>query len=176
VDNNHKTYRDFIEDYIFKWRPNEVKYGQEWRVDKPITVRLADGTTAVKKPNTHTAWYNVRRPLYKFFEVSFAEGLTGGLSIEDTIQLGEQIYRTIKSDKQDRPALQDVKQRFVTALQNMGIWGERACVGACSSILRDAVTDALEILYHGDDTLIDEDTELQDDAIHETTEEIDVHH
>jgi hypothetical protein len=115
--------------------------------------------------------------LYKFFEVSFAEGLTGGLSIEDTIELGEQIYRSvIRSDKQDQPALQDVKQRFVTALQNMGIRGERACVGACSSILQDAVTDALEILYHGDGTLIDDDTELQDDAIHETTEEIDVHH
>jgi hypothetical protein len=52
VDNNHKTFHAFIEDYIFKWQPNNVKYGQDWRVDKPITVRLTNGTTAVKKPNT----------------------------------------------------------------------------------------------------------------------------
>jgi hypothetical protein len=29
VDNNHKTFHAFIEDYIFKWRLNKVKYGQE---------------------------------------------------------------------------------------------------------------------------------------------------
>jgi hypothetical protein len=88
VDNNHTTFCAFIEDYIFKWRPNKVKYGQEWRVDKPRTV---EGPPAVKKPNTRAAWYNVRQPKYKFFEVSLAEGLATGLSIENTIKQGEQI-------------------------------------------------------------------------------------
>jgi hypothetical protein len=60
VGNNHKTFCVFIEDYIFKWQPNEVKYGQDWRVDKPITVCLGDGTSAVKKPNTRAAWYYVQ--------------------------------------------------------------------------------------------------------------------
>jgi hypothetical protein len=72
--------------------------------------------------------------------------LATGLSIEDTIEQGEQIYHSaIKSDKQEQPALQDVKRKFVTALQNKGIRGNRACVGARASILRDEVTDALTI-------------------------------
>jgi hypothetical protein len=122
VDNNHKIFHAFIEDYILKWRPNEVKYGQEWRVDKPIIVQLADGTTTVKKPNTRAAWYNVQQPMYEFLEVSFVEGLATGLSIEDTIEQGKQIYcSAIKSDKQEQPAMQDVKRKFVTALQNKGI-------------------------------------------------------
>jgi hypothetical protein len=98
--------------------------------------------------------------------------LATGLSIEDTIKQGEQIYRSaIKLDKQEWPALQDLKQKFVTALQNKGIQGDRAC----ASILHDEVTDALTILCNRD-TLIDEDTQLQVDPIHETTEEIYIHH
>jgi hypothetical protein len=176
VGSNHKTFRAFIEDYIFKWRPNEVKYGQDWRVDKPITLCLGDGTSAVKKPNTRAAWYNVQQPMYDFFEVSFAEGMANGLSIKDTIEQGEQIYRSaIKSNKQEQPALQDVKRKFVATLQNMGIRGDRACVGARAFILHDEVTDALTTLCNRD-TPIGEDTPLQDDPIHETTEEIDINH
>jgi hypothetical protein len=122
VDNNHKTFRAFIEDYIFKWQLNKVQYGQAWRVDKPITVHLVDGTSAVKKSNTRAAWYNVQQPMYEVFEVSFAEGLANGLSIKDTIKQGEEIYRSaITSDEQEWPRLQDVKRKFVAALQNMGI-------------------------------------------------------
>jgi hypothetical protein len=114
--------------------------------------------------------------MYEFFEVSFAEGMANGLSIEDTIKQGKQIYRSaIKSDKQEQPTLQDVKQKFVAALQNMCIQGDRACVGACASILHDEVTDALNTLTNGD-TPIGEDTPLQDDPINETTEEIDINH
>jgi hypothetical protein len=106
VDNKHKLYCAFIDDYIFKWR----------LYDKPITVRLPDGTTAVKKPNTRAAWYNVPRPMYEFFEVSFAEGLASGLSIEETIEPGKPTYvSVIKLDKQEWPALQDAKRKFVIA-------------------------------------------------------------
>jgi hypothetical protein len=168
VDNNHKTYRSFIEDYIYKWRPNEVNYGQEWRVDKPVTVRLVDGTTAVKKSNTRAAWYNVRRPMYEFFEVAYEEGLTKALTIDDIIEQGEEIYRSaIVSGKQERPRLQDVKRQFIAALKNMGIRGERACIGARASILLDAVTNALDILNNGG-TPIGGDTTRQDDQPDET--------
>jgi radical SAM superfamily enzyme len=114
--------------------------------------------------------------MYEFFEVSFAEGLANGLSIEDTIKQGKEIYcSAITSDEQEQPRLQDVKQKFVAALQNMGIRGDRACVGARASILRDEVTEALTTLCNRD-TPIGVDTPLQDDWIHETTEEIDNNH
>jgi hypothetical protein len=107
--------------------------------------------------------------MYKIFEVSFAEGLASGLSIEETIEQGKQIYvSAIKLDKQEWPALQDVKKQFVISLQEKGILGDRACVGACASIRRDEVTEALTILCNRD-TLIDEDTQLHDDPIHVTT-------
>jgi hypothetical protein len=67
VDNNHKTYGAFIVDYINKWRPFEVKYGQEWQVNKAITICQAHGKPiSAQKPWTlcgyctkhrfHTDW------------------------------------------------------------------------------------------------------------------------
>jgi hypothetical protein len=130
VDNNHKTCRAFISDYIDKWQPLEILYGNEWRVDKPITVRQPDGTTKLRKQNTRAAWYNVHRPMYEYFEFTVASGAT----ILEAIEHGELIYDSAwQSDKQERPALKDVKAKFIAELQFREVRGERACVGSRAS-------------------------------------------
>jgi hypothetical protein len=140
VDNNNKTYRAFIVDYVNKWRPYEVKYGPAWRVDRPITGRLPDGTTTKQKQNTRAAWYNVRRPMYAFFEFKVASGS----SIETTKQEGEVVFKSaITSVKQARPSLQSVKKKFIEALASLNQRGSTPCVGARASILREEVTIAL---------------------------------
>jgi hypothetical protein len=149
VDNNHKTYRAFICDYIDEWRPLEMLYGNEWQIDKPLIVRQPDGTTKMRKQNTRAAWYNVRRPMYEYFEFTVASGAT----IEEAIEHGELIYKSARlSDKQERPALKDVKKKFIAELQFSNVRGEQACVGSRASILRDEVTDALET-FRNDNTV-----------------------
>lgn len=43
VDNNNLTFKDFITDYVEKWRPLEIQHGSAWRVDKPVDWRTSDG-------------------------------------------------------------------------------------------------------------------------------------
>jgi hypothetical protein len=108
VGNNHKTYQAFISDYIDKWQPLEILYGNEWRLDKTITVHQPDGTTKLQKQNTRAAWYNVRCLMYEYFEFAVASGAT----ILEAIRQGELISACAwQSDKQERPALKDVKTK-----------------------------------------------------------------
>jgi hypothetical protein len=68
-----------------------------------------------------TAWYNVRRPMYEYFEFTVASGAT----IVEAIEHGELIYNSARqSDKQERPALKDVKTKFIAELQFREVRGE----------------------------------------------------
>jgi hypothetical protein len=140
VDNNNKTYGQFILQYITKWRPYEVNYGSAWRVDKPILVRLPDNTEKDHSPNARNAWFNVRKPMYEFFEIKMCEE-----SLEETIKQGQVIYESAKSQtkKQDRPTLKDVKKKFVEALLTMG---ERTASGGGRQkpFIRAMVTEKLD--------------------------------
>jgi hypothetical protein len=59
VDNNNKTYGQFIGQYISKSRKYEVMHGSAWRVDKAVMGRLADSSQKGHSPNARNAWFNV---------------------------------------------------------------------------------------------------------------------
>jgi hypothetical protein len=61
----------------------------------------------MRKQNTRAAWYNVRRPMYEYFEFTVASGAT----IMEAIEHSELVYKSARlSDKQEHPALKDVKK------------------------------------------------------------------
>jgi hypothetical protein len=141
VDNNNKTYRDFIEQYVEKWRPYEVKYGPAWRADIPVKGRLPDMSEKGHSPNARNAWFNVRKPMYQFFEHKMSEL---GVTQEQAIVAGQAIFETAMDPqkKQERPTLKAVKIKFVEALTLLGI-RTRSGGGRQPSIILDVVTDKL---------------------------------
>jgi hypothetical protein len=143
VDNNSKTYGQFIDQYIAKWRPYEVNHGSAWRVDKPVMGRLPDSSQKGHSPNARNAWFNVRKPMYEFFELKMSEE-----SLEETIRQGQVIYESAKDPNktQDRPTLKAVKNKFVGALQSLGA---RAVSGGGrqKTFIRDDVTAKLENMH-----------------------------
>lgn len=142
VDNNNKTYGQFIGQYISKWRPYEVLHGSAWRVDKAVMGRLADNSQKGHSPNARNAWFNVRKPMYEFFEYKMTEE-----SLEETIRQGQIIYESAKNPNktQERPTLKDVKKKFIEALNSLGA-RVTSGGGRQKTFIRDDVTMKLDAI------------------------------
>lgn len=142
VDCSFKSYLEYANDWINRWRSLELLYGPEWRSDKMVTVTSTDGSIVEEvKTNTRASWWNKRKPLYHFFEVSFGRSDS---TFKDTIQAGEEIYQSCKtSEKQKRPSMKALEKAFKGKLQSMGELA-RSGGGRQPSIINDFVTEKLD--------------------------------
>lgn len=143
VDCSFKSYGEFINDWISRWRKLELQHGSEWRSDKKVAVNTANGSVEEVKTNTRSSWWNKRKPLYQFFEVTFGRS---DATFEDTIKAGEGIYQRCKtSDKQKKPSMKALGKGFKEELQGTGVI-ERSGGGRQPSIINPLVTERLQNL------------------------------